>query len=175
VRALPERNNAHDEVIQYLSKDEKQMKNFAEVLKGKVVLIGVGNILRADDGLGPTLIQELQGEIDAVCIDAGNAPESYTGKVSKEEPDTILIIDAIHLDRAPGTYEILGKSDIIKSGFTTHDISPAMFIEYLQSQTKADIYLLGVQPGNLTMGEEMSDAITAAIEELSKRIKEVLN
>lgn len=150
------------------------MKDFAGILKGKVVLIGIGNILRADDGIGPLLIQKIEGKVTAVCIDAGNAPESYTGKIIKESPDTIVIIDAIHLDRPPGEYEILEKSDIVKSGFTTHDISPSMFIEYLESQTKADIYLLGIQPENLTMGEEMSDSILAALEEVSKKIEEVL-
>ncbi|MBN1869743.1 MAG: hydrogenase 3 maturation endopeptidase HyCI [Candidatus Omnitrophica bacterium] len=150
------------------------MKDFAKVLKGKVVCVGVGNVLRADDGLGPALIERIKGHVKAVCIDAGNAPESYTGKIIKESPDTILIIDAVHLGRSPGEYEILGKSDIIKSGFTTHDISPAMLIEYLQVQTKADIYLLGIQPENLTMGEEMSVRVLAAVEAVSKKIESVL-
>ena len=64
--------------------------------------------------------------------------------------------------------------DIIKSGFSTHDLSPSMFIEYLESQTEADIYLLGVQPQNIEIGDEMSENVSTAIEVLSKEIEGAL-
>ena len=63
-----------------------------------------------------------------MCIDAGSSPESYAGKIIKENPDTILFVDATHLDRAGGEYALLEVSDILKSGFTTHDLSPKLFL-----------------------------------------------
>ena len=134
--------------------------------KGKVVIIGIGNLLRADDGFGPALIELIQGRLDAVCIDAGTAPENYIGKIAKLKPETVLIVDAVELNSEAGTYAILRKSDIIKSGFTTHDISPSMFIEYLEKETNADIFMLGVQPENIRLGEEMSDKVKKTLEEI---------
>ncbi|MFH1362969.1 MAG: hypothetical protein ABIH45_01995, partial [Candidatus Omnitrophota bacterium] len=61
---------------------------FCNILKGKVVIVGIGNIYRSDDSFGPQLIERLQGGINAVCIDAGTTPETYTGKMIKEGPDT---------------------------------------------------------------------------------------
>ena len=151
------------------------MKNpFADILKGKVVIVGIGNILRGDDGLGPALIERLTGNVKAICIDAGTAPESYTGTIVKAAPDTILLVDALHLDRPPGEYAILRRHEIVKSGFTTHDISPRMFIEYLKTQTKADIYMLGIQPERLSLGEEISDRIKKTLQEIEQLVKEVI-
>ncbi|UCG35388.1 MAG: hydrogenase 3 maturation endopeptidase HyCI [Candidatus Omnitrophota bacterium] len=147
----------------------------SDILKGKVVFVGVGNSLRADDGFGPTLIEKLKGKIKATCVDAGLSLENYAGKIVKESPDTVVIADATHLDLEPGQYSILKKDQITKSGLSTHDLSANMFIEYLESQTKADIYMLAVQPQSVTLGEEMSGAVKKTIEELAKLITEANN
>lgn len=145
--------------------------NLKSILKGKVVIVGIGNTMRADDGFGPALIDKIKGKLKAVCIDVGAVPENYSGKIIKENPDTILIIDALHLGKKAGEYEILKKDDIAKMGLSTHDISPNMFIDYLESQTQANIYFLGMQPKSLSLGKEMSNEVQRAIDELVELIK----
>lgn len=149
--------------------------NFKDLLKGKVVILGIGNTLRGDDGFGPALINRLKGNVNAVCIDAGSAPENHIGSIVKGKPDTILIVDCVHLGLMPGEYEFLKKSDILRCGFTTHDISPNMFIEYLEEETNARVYMLGIQPQSLSLGEEMSDSVKKRLDEISKLIKEARN
>ena len=135
----------------------------------------MGNILRGDDAFGPELIARLREDTDAVCIDAGTAPENYAGKVIKEDPDTVIIIDAAHLGLKPGEYEVLDKKEIAKSGLTTHDLSPQMFIGFLEEQVRADIYMLAVQPENVAFGEEMSGPVKEALSQLARTIKEEIN
>jgi hydrogenase 3 maturation protease len=149
--------------------------NIAEILCGKIVIVGIGNTLRGDDGFGPLLIQRLQGKIEAACIDAGTAPESYAGKILKENPDTILLVDAVHLDCAPGEHAVLNKNEILQSGLSTHDMSPKLFIEYLEEQSTADIYMLGVQPKNLAFGDEISDNVRKSLDEIEKLIVGAIN
>jgi hydrogenase 3 maturation protease len=144
----------------------------SRILKGKTVFLGVGNVLRGDDAFGPALIERIRDSVDAVCMDAGSAPENYVGKIIKEAPDTVIIVDAAHLGRKSGEYEILKKEDIARAGFTTHDQSPDMFIGYLEENTEADIYMLAVQPENVSFGEGMSDSVRNALEEIAGRIKE---
>lgn len=153
------------------------MKNpFEDILKGKVVIVGVGNILRGDDAFGPALVGRLNGKIRAVCIDAGTVPESFVGKIVKANPDTILIADAVHLGQKPGGYTILNKDEILKSGLTTHDISPKMFLEYLQAQTtRAAIYMLGVQPEDIAMGSEMTESVKKTLEMVQRLIGESIH
>jgi len=148
---------------------------FKNIFKGKVVIVGIGNTLLGDDGFGPALIERLKGKVKAVCLDAGSAPENFTGRIAKEKPDTILIVDALHLGLSPGEYEILKKDDILNCGFSTHDISPHMFIEYLENQTRAGIYMLGIQPKNLSFGEEISDSVKNTLAEITDLIKEADN
>ena len=149
-------------------------ERWADVLRGKVVLVGIGNALRGDDGFGPCLVERLRDHVPAVCLDVGAAPENYAGRIARENPDTILLADAVHLNRAPGEYALLGIADILRSGFTTHDMSPHLFIEYLEVHTRAAIYLLGLQPKSLSLGTEMSEPVRRAVRALATQIGEAL-
>ncbi len=147
---------------------------FVQIIKGKTILVGVGNILRGDDGLGPELIGKLKDieNKNIVCINTGSSPESFTGKIIKEKPDTILIVDALHLGKAAGTYQLLKADEIAKVGFTTHDISPGMFIDYIKSQIKANIYFLAVQPQDVSFGEGLSLPVKNTLAKIKNWLKE---
>lgn len=146
-----------------------------DLFKGKAVIVGIGNVLKGDDAFGPALIERIQGRTRALCIDAGSAPENYTGKIIKEEPASVLIVDAAHLELSPGEYDILKKEEILKCGFTTHDLSPRMFMEFLEEGTRADIYMLAVQAEKVKFGEEMTESVKKALEEIAELIVEAGN
>ena len=110
--------------------------------------------------------QAAGGTTDALCIDAGSAPENYLGKIIKASPDVVLFIDAVDFNQEPGYYKILEQEEILKTGFTTHDLSPRMLIEYLATETKAKIYLLGIQPKDLGIGQELSLPVQKTLSEL---------
>jgi hydrogenase 3 maturation protease len=145
---------------------------FSGIITGKTVIVGVGNPLKGDDGFGPAFIERVKGRVPAVCIDAGVTPENYTGPIAKEKPDTILIVDAAHLGLEPGSYEILTAGDIARTGLTTHDASPAQFLEYLAARTGARICFLGVQPQSMNLGDEMSEPVRVALEVLTRQLME---
>jgi len=151
------------------------MTSLSAVLKGRVVIVGIGNPLRGDDGFGPALIDEINGRVNAVCLDVGSAPESYVGKIARENPETILLVDAVHLNQEPGSSMILRKEEIQKSGLTTHDLSPHLFIDHLERETKAQIYLLGVQPQAISFGSEMTEPVKKSLISLAAQLKEALH
>ena len=157
------------------NKKQEIKETLSRILKEKSVIVGVGNILRGDDAFGPLLIEKIKDKVGMLCIDAGTAPENYLGKIVKEKPEAVLIVDAAALDLASGEYDILKKDDIVKSGFTTHDLSPVLFIEYLENETDADIYMLAVQPETTAFGEEVSTNMAKALDEISQLIEEMYN
>jgi len=140
------------------------------ILKGKVVIVGIGNSMKGDDGFGPALIERLNNKTSFSCLNADTSPENYIGKITKEDPDTILLVDAVHMNLDPGEYRVLEKKDIQNSGLTTHNLSPAMFIEFLENETKASIYMLGIQPKTVSLGEELSEEMKATLENIIKKI-----
>lgn len=153
----------------------KMANIFLPIMRGKRVVVGIGNPLRGDDGFGPSLIARLQASGRGIYIDAGQAPENYLGRILKEEPDTILLVDVAHLDLKPGEYRLLKPRDIMKCGLTTHEMSSRMLIEFLLEETPADIFMLGVQPQTLALGQAMSAPLNATLDEVEKLINEAMH
>ena len=150
---------------------DQQLK---ERLHGKVAIVGIGNPLKGDDGAGPALVERIRGKVRALCLDAGTSPESHAGRVLREDPDVILFVDAVHLNLPPGQWRILEKEDIAGGGLTTHNFSPRLLLDFLESQTKATLLLLGIQPGDLTLGAGLMEPVQKTIDELEKKLKEHL-
>ena len=72
-------------------------------------MVGVGHDLWGDDGVGPAVVHSLQeslpGYDQLLLVDAGPAPENFTGKLRGFNPDIILLVDAAELDMLPGSYQ----------------------------------------------------------------------
>jgi hydrogenase 3 maturation protease len=147
---------------------------FRKILKGKVVIVGIGNILRGDDGLGPTLVDRLKGRVEVTCINAGNALENHLGLISRAHPDTVLLVDAVHLGLDPGEARIVDPSRIEHAGLSTHDVSPGLFLDFLVEESKCSVFLLGVQPESIEMGSGISETVEKTLEILESELLEVL-
>jgi len=153
----------------------KKKYNLNRIVKGKIVLFGIGNTLRGDDGIGPFLIENLKNNVNAVCINGENAPENYVGKIIQIKPDTLIIIDAIHFNGKPGEYSIMRPIDLIDQGLTTHDISLVKLTEYIKRHINTDIYILGVQPHKIGLGTSLSECMQKTINILEKEFINALN
>ena len=147
----------------------------ADILKGKVVIVGIGNVLKGDDGLGPILSDRLQIVLDIPCINAGSAPENYLGKIIGESPDTVLFIDAARLDRPAGSFDILESDELMHTGFSTHDLSPGFYLKMLELQIPGRIFLLGIQPEQTTLGMGLSSIVSKTLDLLQNRIMEIIS
>lgn len=143
-------------------------------LKGKIVIVGIGNTLRGDDGAGPELIRRLKNSFSQsqppsiYLIDAGEVPENYLQKIAGYKPDTILLVDAVDFRGRPGAARIVEASAIRNDSVSTHNASLKLVMEYLKKETRADIFLLGIQPGNLTFGSGLSEPVRRAVERIKK-------
>jgi len=132
------------------------------------VLLGVGNTLRGDDGVGSALIERLQGKTGAVLIDAGEVPENFIGPVEAAQPESIIIIDAADVGVEAGDLAILEIDQIAEIGLSTHNASLALVARLFQSSTQADVFVIGVQPGDISFGAPMSGSVVRTLELLEK-------
>lgn len=140
--------------------DMEELKNkIRKLLKGRIVYMGIGNILRGDDGIGPYLVEALRKK-GASVVDAGTVPESYIGPVARLKPETIVLVDAVHLGLEPGAVELLERDEILEHNcFSTHNLSPVLVMERLENETGASVFMLAVQPGTLKLGNPLSPAV----------------
>jgi len=144
-------------------------------LRGKRVLIlGIGNKMRGDDGAGSELAAQLAGRVSATVIDAEEVPENYLGPVIADNPEVLLILDAASMDAAPGSLAIIEMDNIAGSGLSTHSASLNLFLLVLQSEIQPDTFILGVQPQNITFGAPISQPVSVAMEMIEKSLIEML-
>jgi len=141
-------------------------KEFLEALKGRVkgrvVILGIGNELRGDDAFGAHLAESLKGKIEARVFNCGPSLENYYNPVVKENPDVIILLDTVNFNASLGEIALFEKDDILKVGFSTHNISPKIFMELLEKSIKADIIMIGVKPKSTAFGEELSAEVIEA-------------
>jgi hydrogenase 3 maturation protease len=136
------------------------LEHLKQHLSGKVVILGIGSTLRSDDGIGSILASRIQGKIPYIVYDASSSPENYLGKIIKDKPDNIIIIDAVDFGGKPGEFcEAEGGSVETTNFFSTHNASISLAINYLQSNLKADIIVLMVQPKLLEFGDKLTPEV----------------
>jgi len=136
------------------------MHKLQQLLKGRVAIVGIGNTLRGDDGVGPYIANALKStRIDVLILDAGSTPENYLGKIVKFKPDMVLLIDALELGGKAGEYRITGAAKLKDTTLSTHNFSSKLLIDYLKEEADADVFMLGIQPESIKLGEGLSDDV----------------
>jgi len=152
----------------------KELAKFKNRLQGKVLIVGIGNLLRGDDGIGPEIINRLKNPLPRLLLfDVGETPENYLGKIVKQKPDTIVLIDAIDFGADPGTIQIIERDDIRDESLSTHNVSLNLVAKYLQEETSADVFLLGIQPKTTEFGKEISEPVRKGLEKIVRMLERV--
>ena len=106
--------------------------------------MGVGNILRGDDGIGSFIANSFEAD-DWLSLDCGVVPENFTSIVKKNNPDLVVIIDVVEMELEPGEFKIISPDKIKDMHLTTHTIPLSFLISYLESFTQKVIFI-GIQP-----------------------------
>jgi hydrogenase 3 maturation protease len=136
------------------------LETLANELSGKVVILGVGNPLRGDDGAGPNLIEQLQGCVNATLLDCEEVPENFLGQIAENQPDIVLIIDAIDFGMSPGAVALLEEEQLLAgTSLSTHHSSLQLFIKCLKAETGGTVLVLGIQPESMDYGTEISPRV----------------
>ena len=93
----------------------------------KLIVLGIGNELKSDDGIGPFIINKLKNENiendNILFIDTKTVPENFTGKIRKENPTHLIIVDACLMGLNPGDINIVNRYDFANIGISTHSMS----------------------------------------------------
>jgi len=133
------------------------------------LLVGIGNDLLGDDGVGPYIAENLLGS-DWSVINAGIVPENFTRTIREMRPDQIVVIDAIHMDLPPGSVRIIPPDVIRDYGIGTHQLPLTFFIEHCA--ILSSVVLIGIQPGCLDFDTVLTPPVLCAATKLIAILKE---
>ena len=140
-------------------------------LNGKVIILGIGNTLRGDDGFGSILANRIKRKIPFEVIDAGSSPENYLYKITRMKPDTLLILDSVDFGGLPGEMKIFNHHQLKKAKFySTHNISLELLINLLLKEGIKNIIILGIQPKEVKFKRRLSKELTITLKKLEKEL-----
>ena len=157
-----------------MSTEQSLLQQLNILRDSATVIVGIGNILKGDDGAGPLVCEQLKREnICAEVIDAGTVPENYIQPIIKKAPQNLLVIDAIDFGGAPGTIRIFEPDQLSSHVISTHSLSPRLFVDMVCQDISIDVYFVGIQPVHLQLGQPISQQVSFAIKELSQALAEI--
>ena len=142
------------------------LESISSKLRGKVLILGVGNPLRGDDGAGPYLIKQLKGRVDATLLNGEEEPENLLDQIAGIKPDSILIVDVVDLRANPGSVALLEEDQIERRRLFTHHASLKLFIECVKEETGAKVLVLGIQPKSIEIGRAISSEVKESLSHL---------
>lgn len=136
-----------------------ELNEFLNNIKGKILIAGIGNPLRGDDAVGSYIVKGLNNKINAILIDCEEKPERFIEKIIQYQPDTVIFIDALHMNQKPGSVVFLKEEDLQNMVVSNHQTNFKMYIQYIKSRIKTKIFIIGIQPETTDFGKPMSEKI----------------
>jgi len=129
-----------------------------------IVVVGVGNLLMTDEGIGIHVLQSLQESglpANVRLVDAGTSPDliAYSGDCRK-----LIIIDAARGGGEPGTvYRLLPDDLKTPAGafLSAHElgVEQSLTLMKLTASEPEEIVIIGIEPEKIAWGLELSPAL----------------
>jgi hydrogenase maturation protease len=143
--------------------------------RGPLLVLGIGNILLGDDGVGVRVVdalRELAGRGDVALprgtqlVDGGTRGRALLPWL--DEARAVLLVDAADVAGPPGTVRVLRGSELAPTP-TREVATHATGVDDLLAAARsagvlpAAVAMVGVRPAALDTGLELSDAVRAAL------------
>lgn len=148
---------------------------------GRVVVLGVGNPDKGDDGAGISAAQTFARRLSPArkrrvrVLLGGSVPENLTGKIRAFRPGFVLILDAALGGLKPGSVFIIDAEKITDDGVTTHQISLRWVVRYIEESIGCPVLVLGIQPETIEFKENLSPAVEKGISNVVEFLLESLS
>jgi hydrogenase maturation protease len=135
----------------------------------KTVVLGLGNVLHADDGAGPQAINRLREDSripsDVSLIEGGTLGLELLPYVW--DCSRLIVIDAVDVGQAPGTVVRMEGAELnsLPGNSSVHQLGVSDLLVALRvlGGKQPQVVFLGVQPATTDWDTELSPAVAAAV------------
>src|SRR5208282_1170358 len=147
----------------------------------KVLVLGVGNLLLKDDGVGVHLInalRETQFPDNVQLIDAGVVSHQLISLF--HETDYLILVDAVSANDVPGSLYRFTPDDIdfLQSGYkmSLHEMTLVDILQMAEmTGAKPEAVIIGIQPKDVSSWSlELSDEVQAVVPRVKALVIEEL-
>jgi hydrogenase maturation protease len=152
----------------------------------QVLVLGIGNVLNTDEGVGVHAVRKLRqefAELEAAVAgvelqDGGTLGLSLLPLV--EEATHLLLLDAVDVGEPPGTLVELEKEQIPYQGsmkLSQHQVTfqEVLGLALIRQKLPEHLHLIGIQPASLAIGVDLSPEVQAVLPQMLKRATRVLS
>jgi hydrogenase maturation protease len=145
----------------------------------ELLILGLGNILCEDDGLGIAAVDVLRQEYripeEVRLLDGGTLGLSLLSHMRQGE--ATILVDAIQADAPPGTLIRLDGEQVapaVRSRLSVHQIGVADLLDALRllDEFPRQIPLLALVPESMELAVKLSPAVAAALPQLVAAVVE---
>lgn len=152
------------------------------MVEPNAIVLGIGNLLNSDEGLGVHAVRRLEEElgtpdIGLQFVDGGTLGLNLLPLI--EDASHLLLLDSVNAGQPPGTVVELTKGQIplysgVKMSVHQTTFQEVLGLANLRSRLPSHLHLIGVQPADLSVGVELSPIVADQLPEIVKRAKEIL-
>ncbi len=146
------------------------IKNLEELIqnKQKKLFVGIGNVLKSDDGVGVYISNKLKESSNIQKLTVEVSIENYIGKINKLNPGVLILVDCVDFGKPAGYFELLPAEKVKDFTLNTHNIS----LKRISELFKMPVYILGIQPEKITFGETISETVLESANKLIHKINQ---
>jgi len=143
----------------------------------RVVIIGMGNELRADDAIGLLVVRLLKPySHNRLHVFEGHmTPDVFIAPACAAHPTHLLIVDAAEIHKNPGTWQLLFPKEVEEGLFTTHAIPAIEVAAEIQRRCGAKVAFLGIQPKSRDITLSQSKECVHAAEEIVDIVRRTIS
>lgn len=140
------------------------------------VVLGVGNLILGDDGLGVHVVRALKARgcpENVEILDGGTAPLDALATVGPVQ--RLVVVDAADLGEEPGAIRTLSPDDLVPAAgdsVSLHDLDLIWALNVLRmtGQEPKAVTIVGVQPASMDWSTELSPAVAARLEDVIEAV-----
>lgn len=139
----------------------------------RTLVVGLGNPLMADDGLGLAALERLREEwevpADVTLVDGGTWGMKLLPLI--EEAEELLLLDAVRAARSPGTVIRLEREELpryfsLKISPHQIDLREVLAVAELRGRLPTRIAVIGVEPEVVEMRHGLSPSVETRVDEV---------
>ncbi len=142
-------------------------------------ILGIGNTLRGDDGVGIVIAQKMKDRdfsADVKVYEVGSGGLKVLHRL--EELEKVILVDSVRFDGSPGDYRFFSPEEVksMKGVSGTHGTDVLEIIELSEEidESPEEILILGIQPKSLSLGEDLSpvleDKLSVILDDLEEKV-----